>query len=1008
MNRISLLSFINLSILTATTINIPADYSSIQAGIDASIEGDTVLVSQGTYIENLILEKEIVLASHAIYDDLDDWMSNENIMNTTIVGSEPSNPKKGSCLQVSYGSIEPTILGFTFKDGLGTSLSVDDCGIYRKEVSGGAILAFKAYPVIMYNRFKNNGTSQIGGGNAAEAQIQNGGAIGVYDDDDVEFDEDRENYGNVDFSDMDKVDAYVLERGLRTNDSNSNRDRPSTMVVQNNYFENNSSGNGENIYSHGYDGEINVSGSVFENIDCENNTVNEFVLQSIEDEATFVQDNIYGACIEENSFYVSSSDGDDNNSGTETEPLKTIRHALTLVKSNSDQVTTIFLSAGIYSKEENGEAFPIVVPDNVHIIGDEALNTILFADANAENEAATMIIKEVEDVRVANITISGGYSEGHGCTGGGGLLLTADDMFNLDSENGTNIALTYPIIEDVIIENNHSHNGGGMAFFRVNGPVLNNVTIRDNTSTAFGGGVFSYVSTMTMTGVTITGNQNQGEGQGGGIMLAASDGVFDDMTITNNTAVGSHGGAIWTNDSGGEGSYNDGWTMTNSVISGNTSEQFGGGIMCAWSYPTIINCTIDGNTGYWGGGGIFGLDGGFILKESVVSNNFSFGSGGGINAWGPFPDGYGVIIEDCLVYGNETDSNGGGMQLDDDVEALIIRTAVFDNSASENIGGIDVMNTSATMTNVTISGNTSSMHGGVGIANADVDITNSIVWNNTGDEVWISPQEGGSATVSYSDIESGYDGQGNIDADPLFTDAGIGDYTLSSDSPCIDAGIADMDGDGEDDINEYNGIAPDMGAFEMTMAAPGGFSLYASSDYVILTWSPVDQEVLYYLLERSTDENFSEGNVVSSYLNDVYYEDDGLEFNTEYFYRVSYYADGWSEFSEVLSVVLEQMDVVDGFQLPRNYALHQNYPNPFNPVTNLSYDLPEDALVNITIYDMMGKVVSTLVNGQQSAGFKTLQWNATNNSGMPISAGLYIYTIQAGEFNQTRKMILLK
>ena len=94
--------------------------------------------------------------------------------------------------------------------------------------------------------------------------------------------------------------------------------------------------------------------------------------------------------------------------------------------------------------------------------------------------------------------------------------------------------------------------------------------------------------------------------------------------------------------------------------------------------------------------------------------------------------------------------------------------------------------------------------------------------------------------------------------------------------------------------------------------------------------------------------------------------------------------------------------------MPGEYALHQNYPNPFNPVTNLNYDLPEDAMVNITIYDMMGKVVASLVNGQQTAGFKTLRWDATNGSGMPVSAGLYIYTIQAGDFNQTRKMILLK
>ena len=132
-----------------------------------------------------------------------------------------------------------------------------------------------------------------------------------------------------------------------------------------------------------------------------------------------------------------------------------------------------------------------------------------------------------------------------------------------------------------------------------------------------------------------------------------------------------------------------------------------------------------------------------------------------------------------------------------------------------------------------------------------------------------------------------------------------------------------------------------------------------------------------------------------------------MEYDTEYFYRVSYYTNNWSEYSEVISVTLQWLDV-DGEQLPAVYALHQNYPNPFNPVTNLSYDLPEDAMVNITVFDMMGRMVKTLVNGQQSAGYKSLHWNATNNIGQPISAGLYIYTIQAGEFSQTRKMILLK
>ena len=93
---------------------------------------------------------------------------------------------------------------------------------------------------------------------------------------------------------------------------------------------------------------------------------------------------------------------------------------------------------------------------------------------------------------------------------------------------------------------------------------------------------------------------------------------------------------------------------------------------------------------------------------------------------------------------------------------------------------------------------------------------------------------------------------------------------------------------------------------------------------------------------------------------------------------------------------------------PNNFSIFQNYPNPFNPITSLRYDLPEDGLVNITIYDMMGRIVKTLVNGSQTAGFKSVQWNATNDRNEPVSAGLYLYTIQAGEFRQTRKMVLLK
>ena len=79
------------------------------------------------------------------------------------------------------------------------------------------------------------------------------------------------------------------------------------------------------------------------------------------------------------------------------------------------------------------------------------------------------------------------------------------------------------------------------------------------------------------------------------------------------------------------------------------------------------------------------------------------------------------------------------------------------------------------------------------------------------------------------------------------------------------------------------------------------------------------------------------------------------------------------------------------------FALYDNYPNPFNPITSFRYDLPEDGLVNITVHDMLGNVVN-LIETNQSSGYKSVQWDATNNQGQPVSGGVYLYTIEAGRF----------
>ncbi len=731
---ISLILFVGL--VFSTTINIPSDYTTIQAGINASVDGDTVLVAQGTYSENLILEKEIVLASHALNDDLNtEYINNENIQETIISGtSEPVDPDYGSCLVIRDGNIAPTILGFTFQDGIGTVMVENDtCEIVvqRPERSGGAILIYKAYPTIMYNRFINNGSSaQVDNGNDPLA-IMNGGAIGHFDDNDVEFDEDRNS----------------IRQAVR--------DIPGVMVIQNNYFENNNSGDGKNFYSRGFEGSIDVSHSIFDDIDCESNTVNNYVLKSRGNEAEYIQNDISGNCIEENSFYV-SMDGDNNNPGTESEPFKTIGHSLSLVKDDPTIPTTIYVGDGVFSPSTTGEQFPIILPDYVHLIGTSQGTSILDAEADLDKESRVIkIVEECENIKVANFTITGGNAVSAGCIGGGGILVTHPDLeYVYDGP----VSPVNAVFENLILTDNTAAAGGGISIWRVSGPTLSNLIIQENTSEHYGGGLMIFTATASVTDITVTGNNcYRDDSYGGGIIINNSEVTLANVTVTDNTA------------------------------------SYGGGIFILDTDATLINLTVSGNTATAYGGGLF------------------------------------------------------------------------------------------------VGPNTNPM------------LTNSIIWGNNPTQI----QGFGTPTITYSDIQGGWNGVGNIDSDPLFCNPDSSDFTLAENSPCV--------GTGESGAN--------MGAFDV----------------------------------------------------------------------------------ECEAILLIDKDVI-----PLKYYLHQNYPNPFNPVTTLRYDLPQDAMVNIIIYDLMGKSIKSLVNSNQSAGYRSIQWDATNNTGQPVSAGLYLYSIQAGDYTQTKKMVLLK
>ena len=239
-------------------------------------------------------------------------------------------------------------------------------------------------------------------------------------------------------------------------------------------------------------------------------------------------------------------------------------------------------------------------------------------------------------------------------------------------------------------------------------------------------------------------------------------------------------------------------------------------------------------------------------------------------------------------------------------------------------------------------------------------------------------------------------------------DAESFDLRLQPNSPCIDAGTSDLDGDGfEDQGLFYTGFAPDLGAYEWMVAAPADLQVYAEDSTAVLYWGAVEQDLQFYRLERSTNVTFNE-NVVENFLTTNTFTDTDVEWDAEYFYRVSANVGYYTDYSNTVSLTLQSLNIEGSSNLPESFILHQNYPNPFNPITTLQYELPEDLFVNVTVYDMLGNVVNNLINANQSSGYNSVQWDATNNRGEPVSAGVYLYKIKAGDFVDTKKMILLK
>ena len=210
-----------------------------------------------------------------------------------------------------------------------------------------------------------------------------------------------------------------------------------------------------------------------------------------------------------------------------------------------------------------------------------------------------------------------------------------------------------------------------------------------------------------------------------------------------------------------------------------------------------------------------------------------------------------------------------------------------------------------------------------------------------------------------------------------------------------------------EDVNFFHDSEPLTGYSidNLYPSIPMGLMAVQNGASVILQWfSAEEEDFSYHNIYRNNLDNSDPAMVFTT--SDSFYVDmDMTGGSWEYWITSVDISGNESDATEPVSVLLANEQEV---AIPTVYALEQNYPNPFNPSTQIRYALPKEEVVTISIYDMMGRKVRTLVSQSKSPGYHTTLWNATNDKGIAVSAGMYIYTIQAGSYRHMKKMVLLK
>jgi hypothetical protein len=925
--------------LHAAIINVPADYATIQEGINVATEGDTVFVSAGTYTENI------------------EWpptngiqLIGENRSSTIIDGNEITSVIRFE--EDLNGIIDSTtaINSFTIRNG--------------SEIYGGGIFCHGVSPCLMNLIITDN--SALGGGGFYCSWDSNPSFYNVIIENNI-----ASTGGGISCSTpfstikLENVSiryntAYNIGGGIYNGYSNLIFSSDARCSIYSNTVSD----------SKGYGADIYYRYSAYDTIDL---VVDTFTVMNptgyYASPINMINFDIIHSVTNDliNTDVYVSINGDNTNSGiSPNEPFKTIKYALSRTYSDSMNVNTIYLGSGVYSNSTNGENFPIKWSNFVNLVGDDTQQTIL----DAELSDRVMEFIKINNSNIQNITITNGFSYGSGSG------IYCKDCTNLCFEN-------------INIHNNTGGAGGGLVSF---GSIIHlvNVNITQNSASLDGGGIFNYCSCMFLNNVKISMNTSM---YGGGFYIRNDqNSSFENVSIKNNTAQVAGGGIYFADTI-----YPILSSINRCNIYGNTIENSKGMGVDIFSEdcntaaitvdtfsvitPTdyycspINNYTFDILHGYMddlvdsdiyvspdGDNANSGVSSDEPFKtityalsrmysDSISINTIHLGEGFYSDStngevfpirWSNYVNLSGCVDNETILDAMQTDRV---MEFIGITEAMIQNITITGGLASSSGlasygGGVYCLDSKPTFEKVNIVYNSADNGGGIVCSSSEIVLKNSIVAYNSGNYgIYNDSYNPENPILIYSDFYNNENGNFyglndsigvnvmtnangdscdafyNIQLDPLFVDPANNDYHLSwanypipdsTKSPCIDAGDPSSPPDPD-------GTIADMGA---------------------------------------------------------YYFDQGVSID-----------------------------------IPGNNPedIISNFPNPAKNSTMLKYSLKQNSHVEISIFNLKGQLVSTLVNEDKPKGEHSVIYNTEK-----LNSGVYFYKLQTEDISEIKKLVVIQ